>query len=73
MIAGGPTTVTLLLQELFTSLVSGTLSLGSTAQLPPVGLAYVPAALTVAVKLTSKGPDAAMATAPRAAQVGRHW
>ena len=69
LIVGGPTTVTLLLQELFPSLVSGTLLLGSTAQLPPVGFAYVPAALAVAVKLTSKEPGAAMVTAPLAAQV----
>ena len=68
-IVGGPTTVTVLLQELFTSLVSGTVLLGSTAQLPPEGLAYVPAALAVAVKLTSKEPGAAMVTAPLAMQV----
>jgi hypothetical protein len=56
-------TVTVSAQELFPVLLSPTLLLGSTLQVPPEeGLANVPAALGVAVNDTVKLPPAAMLT-----------
>jgi len=49
-------TFTVSLHELLLSLLSVTTPRGSTAQTPPVGLAYDPATLAVAVKLTSTTP-----------------
>ena len=69
LIVGGPTTATVLLQELFASLVSGTLPLGSTPQAAARGVAVAAAAVALAVKLTSKEPGAAMVTGPLAVQV----
>src|SRR5260370_27126304 len=49
-------TFTVSLHELLFSLLSVITLPGSTAQTPPVGLAYDPAALAVAEKLTSIAP-----------------
>ena len=72
LIVGGATTVTLSLHELFASLLSATLLLGSTAQVPlGRGLANIPAALGVAVTCTVKVPVVApiVTVCPEAMQV----
>src|ERR1039457_1748942 len=62
-------TLTVSLQELLFSRLSVITLFGSTAHTPAVGLAYEPATLAVAVKLTSTDPDAAIDTAPFAEHV----
>src|SRR3972149_6974888 len=72
-VRSGAVTVTLLLHVLLPSLLSGTLLLGSTVQLPPPrGLANVPIALGVASSCTSNAPPGASVTAPLAVQI-RSW
>src|SRR5215467_947116 len=70
-VRSGATTVTVLLQPLLVSSISTTLLLGSTEQLPPVGLANVPTALGVAVNFTPNVPvvPPIVTAAPLAVQV----
>src|SRR5262245_54229858 len=70
-VRSGELAVTVSLQPLFPSLLSVTLLLGSTEQVPAArGLANVPVALGVAVNCTSKEPGLAIVTvAPLAVQV----
>ncbi len=64
------TVTLLLLQSLLPSLPSSMSSLGSTEQLPPLGLVNVPAADGVAVKRARKVPGlVSMVTVPLAVQV----
>src|SRR5260370_1457166 len=68
-VRSGAQTTTVSLQLLLFSLPSATTLPGSTAHTPPVGLAYDPATLAVAVKLTSIDPAAAIDTVPLAEHV----
>src|ERR1051325_1284816 len=66
-VRSGAVTVTVSAKELFVSLASATLLLGSTEALPPLrGLTKVPMALGVAVKTRSKLPPPLMTTGPLA-------
>jgi len=62
-------TFTVSLHELLFSLLSVITLFGSTVHTPPVGLAYDPATLAVAEKLTSMEPAAAINVVPTAVHV----
>src|SRR3989442_1076581 len=68
-VRSGAMTVTVSLQALSVSLLSVTLLLGSTVQLPPVGFTNVPTAVGLAVNVPSKDPGACLVPPPLAVQV----